>query len=123
MAVSATVVAIGATWSIVHDRGTTPSVGIAPNVGLKPTTPLSAAGTRIDARVSVPSEPSAMPVATVIADPPLEPPGMRVGSCGLRLCGFVTPSANSWVVALPMMTAPAARSRATLAASRAGRSR
>ncbi len=48
-----------------------------------------------------------MPVATAMAEPPLEPPGMRVGSWGLRLWGVVTPSANSWVVALPSTTAPA----------------
>ena len=41
-----------------------------------------------------------MPVATATAEPPLEPPGMRVGSWGLRLCGLVTPRANSWVVGL-----------------------
>ena len=38
-----------------------------------------------------------MPVATAIAQPPLDPPGIRVGSCGLRACGLVTPSANSCV--------------------------
>ena len=47
-----------------------------------------------------------MPVTTPTADPPLEPPGIRVGSWGLRLWGEVTPSANSWVVALPMTIAP-----------------
>ena len=83
--------AITATWSIVHDSGTTPAVGTVPYVGLRPTTPHSAAGTRIDARVSVPSDASPIPVATAIALPPLDPPGIRVGSCGLRACGDVTP--------------------------------
>jgi hypothetical protein len=45
--------------------------------------------------VSVRRDPKLIPVATVMADPPLEPPGMRAGSCGFRLCGLVTPSANS----------------------------
>ena len=120
MAASPTVAAMGATWSIVHDRLTIPPVGTAPWVALIPTTPERAAGTRMLARVSVPREARAMPVATEIADPPLEPPGMRVGSWGLRLCGVVTPRANSWVLALPTITAPARRSMATAGASSCG---
>src|SRR6266568_8434944 len=77
-----------------------------PILGLRPTTPQKAAGTRIDARVSVASEPSPMPVDTAMAEPPLEPPGIRARSWGLRLWGVVTPSANSWVETLAMMTAP-----------------
>ena len=46
--------------------------------------PHAAAGMRIDPPVSVPSVASAMPAATLTADPPLDPPGDRVGSCGLR---------------------------------------
>ncbi len=95
-------------------------VGTVPYVGLNPTTPHSAAGTRMDARVSVPSDTRPIPVATAIAEPPLDPPGMRVGSCGLRACGLVTPSANSCVLVLPRITAPAARQRSTAAASTSG---
>ena len=47
--------------------------------------------------MSVPSDASPIPVATAMALPPLDPPGIRVGSCGLRACGLVTPSANSCV--------------------------
>ena len=119
-AASCAVGAITATWSIVHDSGTTPPVGTVPYVGFSPTTPHSAAGTRIEARVSVPRLASPIPVATAIADPPLEPPGIRVGSCGLRACGLVTPSANSCVEVLPRITAPAARQRATASASASG---
>ena len=61
---------MGAQWSIDQESVTTPWVGTRPNVGLKPTTPESAAGTRIEARVSVPREPGAMPVATAMAEPP-----------------------------------------------------
>jgi hypothetical protein len=55
---------------------------------------------RIDPPVSVPIVASAMPVATLMADPPLEPPGERAGSCGLRAgpkaeSSFVVPNANS----------------------------
>ena len=38
---------------------------------------------RIEPPVSVPTLASAMPAATLIADPPLDPPGERVTSCGL----------------------------------------
>ena len=84
---------------------------------MKPTRPQRAAGTRMEARVSVPSEPSAMPVTSEIAEPPLDPPGIRESSQGLLDWGVVTPSANSWVTALPAMAAPAARSLATAAPS------
>ena len=62
-------------------------------------------------------------MATAIAQPPLEPPGIRVGSCGLRACGLVTPSANSCVEVLPRITAPAARQRSTASASSVGHAR
>ncbi len=89
-------------------------------MGLNPTTPESAAGQRIEARVSVPSPPGAIPVAAAMAEPPVEPPGMRPASQGFRLWGVVTPRANSWVSVLPMMIAPAARRRATAQASSPG---
>ena len=119
-ATSATVGASAAVVSIVHDSGTMPAVGDVPYVGRMPTMPQSAAGTRIDARVSVPSDMTLIPVVTAIADPPDDPPGMRVRSCGLRACGLVTPSAYSCVDVFPTMTAPAARSSATAAASTSG---
>src|SRR5437870_1020160 len=105
---------------MLQESVTTPSVGTSPNVGLKPTTPQSAAGTRIEARVSVPRDPRHIPVTRAMADPPLDPPGSRPRSQGFRLCGVVTPRAYSWVVVLPITIAPAARSRATAAASTAG---
>ena len=49
---------------------------IRPDVGRSPVTPQIEAGMRTDPPVSEPSAPSAMPVATATADPPLEPPGM-----------------------------------------------
>ncbi len=70
--------------------------------------------------MSVPSEAAPNPVATAMPDPPLDPPGIRSGSHGLRAWGVVTPSANSWVATLPSTTAPAARSDATAGASRSG---
>ena len=44
--------------------------------------PQAADGIRIEPPVSVPTEASAMPVATEMADPPLDPPGERAGSSG-----------------------------------------
>ena len=63
--------------------------------------------------------------ATAAPVPPLDPPGLRVGSYGLRVCPpaeltVVMPYASSCMFALPMMTAPAAFSRATWKASSGG---
>ena len=63
--------------------GTTPSVEISPSVGFSPTMPHAAAGMRIEPPVSVPTDPKHMPFASAAAEPPLEPPADRVGSCGL----------------------------------------
>ena len=49
-----------------------------PYVGLRPTTPHSAAGWRIDPPVSEPSASGVMPAATATADPPLDPPGNSI---------------------------------------------
>ena len=43
------------------------------------------AGWRIEPPVSVPSASGASPAATAAAEPPLEPPGMRSRSQGLRV--------------------------------------
>ena len=84
--------------------------------------PQAAAGMRIEPPVSVPTVPSDMPVATAIAEPPLDPPGDRDGSCGF-LAGpnpessLVVPKANSWRLVLPTNTAPASRKRRVTTAS------
>src|SRR3954452_13061577 len=75
--------------------------------------------------VSEPRARSAKPAATAAALPPLEPPGTRVGSCGLRVgpkaeFSVDEPIANSSRVVLPMTTAPAARNRSTTVASYGG---
>jgi hypothetical protein len=54
------------------------------------------AGMRIDPPVSLPMAMNTMPAATAAPDPPLDPPGMRAVSHGLRTgpkCGLfeVTP--------------------------------
>ena len=58
------------------------------------------------------------PAATAAAEPPLEPPGTRVRSCGLRVgpnaeFSVEEPIANSSRLVLPTTTAPAARTRST----------
>ena len=79
---------------------------------------------RIDPAVSDPSPATASPSATETAAPDDEPPGMRAttASAGLRgvpWCGLMpTPEkANSVMLVLPTIAAPASRSRATAAAS------
>jgi hypothetical protein len=84
--------------------------------------PVKPAGMRIDPPPSVPMFSAAMPVAAATAAPPEEPPGVLVGSQGLRVMPVsaesVTPfQPNSGVVVRPTSTAPASRSRATDGAS------
>src|SRR3954469_10537612 len=91
-----------------------------------PTTPHSAAGWRIDPPVSEPRPRAAIPDATAAALPPLEPPGTRLGSCGLRVgpnaeFSVELPMANSSRLVLPTNTAPAAARRSTTVASYGGR--
>ncbi len=61
--------------------------------------------------------------ATAAPEPPLEPPGTRSRSQGLRVGGVTMPQANSCMRSLPRITAPAARSRATAWLSAAGKVR
>ena len=75
--------AIGPTVSKLGASGKTPSAGTSPHVGLKPTTPQHAAGSRIEPALSVPSAASQRPAASAAPLPPLEPPGIRSGASGL----------------------------------------
>src|SRR5829696_1608717 len=95
-----------------------------PNDGLWPTRPVKPAGVRVEPPPSLAVANGTIPAATAADEPPLEPPGVRVVSHGLR----VTPSAglavnahepNSGAAVLPMGIAPAARRRATCSSSRA----
>ena len=79
---AATVLAMGPTVSKVGASGKTPSAGTSPQVGLKPTTPQHAAGSRIEPALSVPSATSQSPAASAAPLPPLDPPGIRPGSSG-----------------------------------------
>ena len=84
--------------------------------------PQRPAGCRIEPPVSEPIATGAMSAATQAADPPLEPPGARDRSHGLRTgpnaeFSFEPPIANSSMLVLPTNTASACRSRATTSAS------
>ena len=75
-------------------------------------------GIRIEPQVSLPMPAAAKLAATAAPVPPLDPPGLRVGSYGLRVWPpseliVVMPAASSCRFVLPMMTAPASRSRFT----------
>ena len=77
---SATCRAIGPAVSRVCESGTMPACDQRKVVGRMLVMPQSAAGTRMDPPVSVPRAAGARRAATAAALPPLEPPGMRVGS-------------------------------------------
>ena len=84
--------------------------------------PQKEAGWRMEPPVSVPRVATAVPEATAAAEPPLEPPGTRVRSQGLRviwraLFSVDEPIANSSMLSLPKGMAPAARRRVMTVAS------
>jgi hypothetical protein len=122
---SSTVRASGPKCWIVSNCVGRKSSGMRPKLGFRPTTPHHAAGILTDPPMSVPSASGTQPEATAAAEPPEEPPGDRDGSHGLR----VTPQsglsvklayANSGVVVLPTMIAPAPSSRSTRRALQSG---
>src|ERR671914_2361392 len=91
-----------------------------------PTMPQSGAGGRIEPPVSVPIAHGASPAATAAAEPPLEPPGTRSRSQGLRTgpkpeFSFDDPIANSSWFVFPSTGAPASRRRRTTVAVYGGR--
>src|SRR3546814_1598535 len=88
-----------------------------PWLGFIPTRPLNPAGMRVDPPPSLAVPHGMSPAATAAAVPPDDPPGVRLGSHGLR----VMPHArvlvqlrvpNSGAAVLPIGNAPAARNRA-----------
>ncbi len=79
-------------------------------------------GIRMDPPVSVPRAMGTTPAASAAADPPLDPPVIRVGSQGFAVgphaeTRFVAPAASSCMLVLPTTMAPAARIRRTSSAS------
>ncbi len=96
---------------------TGPSV-IRPWVGFSPTSPQHDAGMRIEPPPSLAWAIGTSPAATAAADPPLEPPGVRVRSHGLcvgpQASGSVVGSEpSSGLFVRPAVTNPAALNRWT----------
>src|SRR6201986_4726868 len=126
-AASATDRAIGPAVSWAAEIGTIPDRLTRPTVGLMPTTPQGLAGATIEPSVSVPTATGARAAATPAAEPELDPDGLRSSAYGLAvwpprvdqpLVECVDRKfAHSDRFALPMMTAPASRSRETRNAS------
>src|SRR3989344_5992038 len=84
----------------------------APYVGLSPTKPQNAAGSRTEPQVSVPKATRAISPATAAAEPPEEPPGTKDGSSGVlvapkALVWVVERMADSFMLVRPMTIAPA----------------
>ena len=75
--------AIGPGWSRDLASGQARAPLMRPYVGLSPTTPQNAAGTRIEPPVSLPRASGTSSIATTTADPPLEPPDTRSRIHGL----------------------------------------
>ena len=80
---------------------------------------------RIEPPPSVPCATGQRPAASAAAAPPLEPPGVRERSHGLRQSPLSSDSVtaivpSSGVFVLPMTTKPASRIRRTTAASTSG---
>nr|WP_255371688.1 hypothetical protein [Cellulosimicrobium sp. CUA-896] len=74
----------------------------------------------VEPPVWVPSASAHCRSATAAPEPLDDPPGVRDGSCGLRVGPPTLVAANSVVVVLPSTSAPAARSVSTHAASTPG---
>src|SRR4051812_26229402 len=89
----------------------TPCALTRPKPGLIDVMPHAEAGERRLPPVSVPVAAGVMRAPTAAPLPPLEPPGLFVGSHGLEVCGVPTPKANSSVWVWPSRTIPAALRR------------
>ena len=99
-------------------------VDTRPRLGFIPTSPQHAAGIRIDPPPSDPVAHGTMPAATAAAEPPEEPPGVRVGSHGLRVMPLAALAVHGKIISsgtfvIPIGIAPAARSRRTTSPSAA----
>src|SRR5579883_2708603 len=108
--------------------GTMPDRLRSPTVGLRPTSAEQDEGETIDPSVSVPTATAQKLAAAATADPELDPEGVRSVEYGLRVCPprplqplhdcVERKFAHSLRLALARITAPAARSRSTIKASR-----
>ena len=125
IATSPTVRAIGPATPKGNHGSASGQVGTRPGVGRRPTTLQKLAGLRSEPPRSLPSASGTMPVASATAEPPLLPPHVLVRSNGLRVAPKTSlkvcdPAPNSGVFVLPMVIAPARRSRSTIRAVSVG---
>lgn len=96
--------------------------GTRARVGLKPNTPQQEAGILIDPPPSLACAIGTMPAATAAADPPLDPPGVRVRPQGLHVGPNSSGSVlgnnpNSGVLVLATTIRPARLKRETSSVS------
>src|SRR6266436_6117439 len=127
IATSVTVRHIGPAVSWLWAIGIMPSCDIKPTVGLSPTTRLFPDGQTTEPSVSVPTVAAHKFVAAATAEPELEPHGSKSRRYGSRVkppralqpLKGANPRklAHSDRFAFPRITAPAARSLATITAS------
>src|SRR5690606_3077322 len=115
---SSTLLQMGPSLSMDHDRGIAPVRGTRPNVGRSPVAPQRVAGDEMEPSVSLPSANQTSPAAVAAeepADDPLEPCS---GFHGFRVLppNQVSPMASSPRVSLATRTAPASSSRLTTVA-------
>src|SRR5258705_11545164 len=121
-AASRTVRASGQTWATSSLPPAAGYIGTRPKLGLRPTSPQKLAGIRIEPAPSEPSASGPNPAATAAAPPPVDPPGVRVRSQGLRDSPnnglpVEPPQSNSGRWVRPSKIAPASPSPATLVPS------
>src|SRR2546423_15698677 len=129
-AASVTLRVIGPAVSCAAEIGITPERLTRPSVGLTPTALFLPDGHMIDPSVSVPIATVARCADAPTAEPLLEPQGLRSSTYGLLVCPpralhplvdlVERKLAHSDRLALPRITAPAARRRSTRNASRTG---
>src|SRR6478735_11249038 len=122
IALSSTLRVSGPAVPSAHHRCGCGAVVTRPRWGLSPKRPQLALGIRIEPPPSPPRPAGTMPEDTATAVPPLDPPGVRPVSQGLRVTPYASDSVkgnapNSGIAVLPTITAPALRSRVTTSAS------
>src|SRR5947207_10144656 len=114
---------MGPSVSVLGRAGNIPKRLTSGTVGRTPTRLFTAAGPRVEPPVSSPIAAVAKFAATADPLPPDDPLAIRVGSYALRTTPKAEPrypDANSPIVVLPSMTAPASFSRLTTVAFRPG---
>src|SRR5690606_16139431 len=113
---------MGPTTEIDEPPSTRRTLGTTPGDGRKPTTPHLAAGMRSEPPVSEPVHTGSRSSASAAAEPPDEPPALRLGLNGLPVAPqtglrLLAPAPISGTLVLPTRIAPAWRSRATSSTS------